>query len=364
MQDNNKTMRAYIVTTPIGCFGVNEKKEIVVFIPFQKDPEKIAEKVKTAELEVIEEEKKLMTQLWDRGYKEFIFGIRKSGAKHVEPGNEIENFVKENLRKLAVDKKFVRDQVELNQLLSKISLSLTKVEIKRAIGRDRFIIQTVGAVEELDKSINVFVERLREFYGLHFPEMDRTVSDHKKYVKIIEKYGSREKIDDQELKQLTQKSMGADFKDEDVKAVQSFASEISRLYQLREDLAKYLENLLKEVAPNFTELAGPMLAAKLIAKAGGLDKLSKMPSSTLQLIGAEKSLFRFLHGKGKSPRFGILYYHPLVLNAPEKLKGRIARVLSSKMSIAAKMDFYSKEYKGDKLKKELDEKVRKILSGS
>lgn len=357
-----KTMKAYIVTALFGCFGVDEKDKIIGFIPFPRDPERIAEKLKTAEFEMIEEEKKLMHGLWEKGYKEFIFSIRKSGAKHIEPNNKAEQFVKENLRKLAVDRKFVKDQAEFNQLLSRVNLELTKVKIKKAIGRDSLVMQTVGAIEELDRSINIFIERLREFYGLHFPEMDRTISDHKKYARIIEKYGSREKIDEPELKQFTQKSMGADFKDYDIKAVQSIASEILKMYQLREDLTKYLEDLLKEVAPNFTELAGPILAARMIAKAGGLDKLSKMPSSTIQLIGAEKSLFRFLHGKGKSPRFGILYYHPLVLNAPEKLKGRVARVLASKLSIAAKMDFYSKEYKADKLKKEMDEKIRKILS--
>jgi len=220
----------------------------------------------------------------------------------------------------------------------------------------------IGAIEDIDKSINVLIERLREFYGTHFPEMDRIIGDHKKYAKIVEEFGPRERIEEAELKELARNSMGIDLKDDDIKAVQSLAEEISRLYQLRGDLVKYLEKVLREVAPNFTELAGPILAAKLIAKAGGLEKLSKMPSSTIQLIGAEKSLFRFLHGKGKSPRFGLLYYHPLVIGAPEKLKGRVARVLSSKLSIAAKMDFYSKEYRADKLKQELDGKVKKIMS--
>jgi nucleolar protein 56 len=355
-------MRAYIVTTFLGCFGLDEKNKLIAFKLFLKDPVRIAGKLKNSEVGVIEEEKQLMQELSRKGYEEFVFGKKKSGVENVEPENKAEKFVKENLRKIAIEKKFVKDQTEFNQLLTKVNLEFTKVEIKKAVGRDNIVIQTMGAIEELEKSINIFVQRLREFYGLHFPEMDRTIEDHVKFAKIVEKYGSRDKIEELDLKKLAERSMGADLTEQDIKIIQSFSGEILRLYELRENLAKYLEKVLMEVAPNFTDLAGPILSARLITKAGGLERLSKMPSSTIQLIGAEKSLFRFLHGKGKSPRFGILYYHPMVLNAPEKLKGKIARILSAKLSLAAKMDFYSKEYKGDKLKKELEEKVRKVLT--
>lgn len=354
-------MRVYIISTFIGSLGIDEKNKIVGFRAFPKEPEKIAEKLRTSEIEVIDEEKQLMHDLWKKDYKEFVFSFRKKGAKKVEPDNNAERFIKENMRKIAVDKKFVNDQTEFNQLLSRINIELTKVKIKKAVGRDSLVIQTIGAIEELDKSVNVFIERLREFYGLHFPEMDRIISSHEKYAEIVEKYGAKDKIEEIELKQISKKSMGVDMKEEDIKTIQSIASEILRLYKLRDELTKYLEKTLKEVAPNFTELAGTILAAKLISRAGGLDKLSKMPSSTIQLIGAEKSLFRFLHGQGRSPRFGILYYHPLVLSAPERLKGKVARILSSKLSLAAKMDFYSKEYKANKLKQDMDEKIKKIL---
>jgi len=354
-------MRAYIITTFIGVFGVNEKNKIISFIAFPKNPEKIAEKLRLAGSEIIEEEKNLQTELWKKKYKQFIYSVRKPRAKHAEPGNKAENFIKENLRKIAIGKKIVKNQVEFNQLLTKVNIELTKVKIKKAIERDRLVIQAIGAIEELDKSINIFVERLREFYSLHFPEMDRIIKDHEKFAKLIEKFGSREKIEDPELKKFTEKSMGADFKEEDIKTVQLFAGRILELYRLRKNLSDYLKKLVKEVAPNFSELADPMLAAKLIAKAGGLKKLARMASSTLQLIGAEKALFRHLRGRGRSPRFGLIFNHHLIQNAPEKLKGRLARVLASKLSIAAKMDYYSKEYKGDKLKKDLEKRVREIL---
>ncbi|MHA1743710.1 MAG: NOP5/NOP56 family protein, partial [Candidatus Heimdallarchaeota archaeon] len=281
--------------------------------------------------------------------------------KKAEPGNPAEQFVKENLRKIAIDKKVVRNQAEFNQLLAKINIELTKVKIKKAVERDSIVVQVNGLIEELDKTINILSERLREFYSLHFPEMDRIISNHEKYAKLIEKFGSREKIDDPELNQFKTKSMGIDFTKDDVKAVQLLASQVTSLYKLRESLSKYLDKVLKEVAPNLRELAGAMLASKLIARAGSLEKLAKSPSSFIQLVGAEKSLFRYLHGRGKSPRFGIIFNHPMIQGSPEKLRGRVARALASKLSIAAKMDYYSKEYKADKLKKDLEEKVKEIL---
>lgn len=355
-------MRAFIITTFIGSFGLNESNKVISFILFPKDPAKAAEKFKTAEIEVIQEEKQLMQNLWKKGYKEFVYSVRKEDVHHAQPGNEAEEFVKNNLRKLAIDYKFVKDQTEFNQFLSKVNIELTKVKIKRAVERDRLIIQAIRATEEIDKAVNILIERLREWYGFHFPEMDRIISNHEIFAKIVAKYGDKQNIEDADLKQLKDKSMGIDLTEEDVKIIQEMAKQISDLYALREDLAKYIDTTLKEVAPNMRELAGPMLAAKLIAKGGGLYKLARMASSTLQLLGAEKSLFRYLHGKGKSPRFGLLFNHPLVQNASEELKGRVARVLASKLSIAAKMDYYSKENKSEQLKKDLNERIKGILN--
>lgn len=357
-------MKVFIITTFIGTFGVSEDNIIVHFQPFEKDPAKIAEKLKLSEFEIIDEEKQSQQQLFRKGYKQFVFAVRKTGIKHAEPGNKAEEFVKENLRRLAIEKKVVKDQTEFNQLLTRVNLELTKVKIKKSIGRDSLVIQANGAIEELDKSANIFIERLREFYGLHFPEMDRMVSSHEKYAKIVEKYGSRENIEDPDLKQVAQKSMGIDLNEEDMKAAQSLATQILYLYKLRENMSKYLEKLLKDVAPNFSSLAGPLLTAKLISKAGGLDKIAKMASSTIQLLGAERALFRHLHsrGKTKSPKYGIIFSHNLIQNAPQDKRGRIARLLSSKLSIAAKIDYYSKEYKADPLKKDMEERVKEILS--
>lgn len=357
-------MKAYIVTTLVGCFAVDESNKIVSFRPFPKNPVEVSVKLDLSMSELIDEEKQLMEELKKKGYKEFVFSSKKIGVENVEPDNTAEKYIKENLRKIAIERKIFKDQIEFNEFLVSITTELTKARIRKSVGRDKLIIQAVSAIDELDKSINILVERLREFYSLHFPEMDRAISSHEKYVKLVTEYGHRSNIKDPEISKLIEHSVGIEFEKNDVEVAQRLAQTILNLYSLKEKLTKYVEDTTKMIAPNTSEIAGPMLSARLISKAGSFEKLAKSASSTIQLLGAEKSLFRFLHGKGKSPRFGILATHPLVQNAPEKLKGKVARAIASKLSIAAKIDFYSKEYKGKEMKKELQEKIEEILSSS
>lgn len=352
-------MRVYIVTTFIGCFALNEKNEIILFRPFPKNPEKIAKKLQLVEL--IEEEKEIIDKLKEKGYKEFVFSRAKKGFLS-EPKNKAEEYVRQNLSKLAIKYKFVENLVEFNKILTQINIELTKMKIKKAISRDKLIVQTIRAIEEIEKSINIFVERIREWYSLYFPEMDRAVKSHERFISLVASFGLKEKIKDPELSLLAEKSMGVDLKTEDIKIIRFFAQKASELYKLKNDLTKYLEKIVKEVAPNFSELATPILAAKLISKAGSLEKIAKMSSSTIQLIGAEKALFRYLRGKGKPPKYGLIYNHPLIQKSPLKKRGKVARVLASKLSMAAKIDYFSGKYKADQLKKELEERIKEILS--
>lgn len=353
-------MQAYIVTTPIGCFGVDENNRIITFRPFPKDPEKVAEKLKVLQEKILEEEKEVEKELREKGFEKIFFSVVKEGVESA-PGSEAERFIKSNLRKIAIEKGFARDEAEFNQFLVRVSVKLAQERIRESIKKDKVVVQVNGAIEETDKTINILAERLREWYGLHFPELNKAVKSHEEFAKIVKNFGERWKIKDPELKKIAESSMGADFEEEDIKAVKLLAQQILELYALKEKLQKYLERVLKKVAPNLAEIAGPMLAAKLIAKAGSLLKLAKMPSSTIQLLGAEKSLFRYLHGKGNPPKYGLIFTHPLIQNAPKKHRGKVARALASKLSMAVKIDYYSKEYKGEKLKKDLEEKIKKIL---
>jgi len=355
-------MKAYLVPTIVGIFAISDKNKVLSFKPFSKEPRAAAERFKLAQIELLDEEKQIKQQLGKKGYREFIFSYRKTGEKHFEPNSPAEKYVKQNLAKLAIEKNFGKDEKEINQFLTKATIEIAKVQIKKAIQRDSLIVQASAALEDLDKSTNIAMERLREWYGLHFPEMDRNVQNHEKFAKLVSMFGSRESIVDTDLEKFKKNSMGADFKKEDIEMIQVFSKRILEMYKLREDITKYLETILKELAPNMLDVAGAPLTTKLIAKAGGLKRLSRMPSSTVQLLGAEKALFRFLHGKGKSPRHGVIFSHPLIQNAKDQYRGKLARAVASKISMAAKMDYYSKKYKGDKLKKELQEKAKTIIS--
>jgi nucleolar protein 56 len=356
-------MKVHIITTFVGCFAV-EDSNIISFRAFPRNMDKISERLKLSETETIEEERELIQDLEKRGYKEIFFPFKKPGVNFIESDSRQEKFIKENLRQLAIKYKFVKDQTEFNIFLSRINIELTKSKIKSSVERDKIVIHVNGAVEELDKTLNIFLERLREIYGLHFPEMEQKIYDNEKFSRLIEHFGSREKIDTPELKQLANKSMGMDFQKDDVKAVQTFASEINRLFKLKNELNSYLEKLLREIAPNTAEISGTVLAARFISKAGGLEKLARMTSSTIQLLGSERALFRSLHSQGKisTPKYGYLVMHALVQNSPPELKGKIARVLAAKISLAAKMDYYSKKYRGDTLKRDLQERVKEILN--
>jgi nucleolar protein 56 len=340
-------MKAYIAVTAIGCAALDEKNNVIDLIEFPKDPKEIAERLSEAKTGRIAEQKQLEDRLAFKGYDDF----EKRDA----------DVLRAALPKLAAKYGFARDQMEFNRLMGKVNIELAKAQVRKAAGRDNIIMQVNGAVEEMDKAINILVERLREWYGLHFPEMNRAVSGNDAYADIVSRFGSREKIAHPDLGVIKNKSMGMEFRPADAAVVQAFASQVIALYRQRKSLEDYLDEMLKETAPNLRDIAGPALAAKIIALAGGMEKLVRMPSSTIQLLGAEKALFRHLHGRGKSPKHGIVIIHPLVQNAMLKDKGKLSRLVASKMSIAAKMDFYSKVYRGKDLKNDLDDKAKKIV---
>ncbi len=266
---------------------------------------------------------------------------------------EESDFLRSNLRKLAVEYKFVKDQSELNELMSEISAAETKIKISGKERRDRLIIQTVSALNDLDRILNYMSERLREWYGLHYPE--HSVKDHAKFAREISQIGRREGFEGYS------KSMGMELKDEDVKILQSYAEQLKQMYALKDELITYLEKTVPEEIPNLNALLGSLLAARLLAHSGSLERLAKMPSSKLQLVGAEKALFKYLKGEQKSvPKFGILFTHPDISGAPREKQGKIARILSSKLTLAARADFYSKKDISKQLVEDYKRKLKEI----
>ena len=351
-------MKLYITRIPFGVFAIDENENIVDRILFPKEIDKIAERLLCET--IIPEEKELIEKLRKKGYSTFISSVH----------DDIFQFKAENLGDRVMRKNFREEikkllnvnDVQLNNLLMQIGVEITRVKIKKGVKKDKIVMEVIDAIDELDKSLNIFSARLREWYGLHFPEMNRIIEKHEKYAKIVSEFGLKENIDDNKLSRLIKESVGIELDEKDEEMLKEYARNISNLFKLREKMEKYLEKILKEIAPNFSSIAGTLLAARLISLAGGLDKLAKKPSSTIQLLGAEKALFRYLSGKGKSPRHGILFIHPMIQGAPDKLRGKIARILASKLSIAVKMDYYGHGDKSEELKKDLEERIKKIMS--
>jgi nucleolar protein 56 len=347
----------------IGSFAFDSEENILEKRLFKKDAGEVARKLrKTRNGEMIPEEKDIIDALKIRGIKEVVWSknIQVSGTSCLEEKDNLgEKKLTSEFRKLALDFRWSNSQADINDFMSKVNIELTKTELKKE-KKDVLLMRVIAVIDELDKEINVFTEMLREWYGLHFPESLKHIKSNQRFAETVSKYGRRDNIEDQELSDLAKKSSGMSLSDDDIQKMKGFAGDITRLDERRSSLSTYLETLCKISIPNLSAVGGPLLAARLLNLAGGLEKISKMPSSTIQLLGAEKALFRHLKGEGKAPKYGVLFGHPLVQNAPKERKGKVARLIASKLSIASRMDMFSEKDEGEKLSKDLKEAINKL----
>lgn len=234
----------------------------------------------------------------------------------VEPANEPARALRSQVASLAVKYGFVDSEKEFYEWLRRVDIEVVRRKLRSvAQKRDLLAAQAVRSIDDIDKVVNLMVARLREWYSLHFPELDKLVKDHEAFVKIVAELGGRDNITKEKLLELgfsealaekiaeaAKKSTGADLTETDIEQLQKLASIIMSLYNLRRDLVDYISYIMKEVAPNVTALVGPVLGARLISLAGSLENLAKMPASTIQVLGAEKALFRALRTGGKPPQ--------------------------------------------------------------
>jgi len=238
------------------------------------------------------------------------------------------------------------------------NLQLTRIDTKNSVNDDTLLIQAVKSVEELDKAANILVKRLREWYELYNPEASRAVENHEKFVeKILEKEKS-ELLE--ELKVSPGDSIGCEMEQGDLEPIRSMAHHLYDLYQLRKAQSDYISMLMDGLCPNIKAVCDSSVGAKLIEHAGSLKRLSQMPASTIQILGAEKALFRHMKTGSKSPKHGVIISHPLIAKAPGKIHGKIARALADKISIAAKVDYFQGRFIGDKLRNYLENKFSSI----
>jgi len=239
----------------------------------------------------------------------------------------------------------------------KQNLELTRTSIKESVNNDNLIIQTISSIEEIDRTLNLLTKRLREWYSLYNPEISNKIKDHEKFVALILKKSKSQLL--QELNIDEKDSIGANIGKNDVSPILLLATQLNNFYKIRERYENYLKELEKETCPNFATIVGTTIAAKLIEHAGSLKRLAQMPASTLQILGAEKALFRHIRNKrNRPPKYGILHEHSLIQKSKSKMHGKVARAIADKASIAVKVDYFKGKFIGDKLKKYLITKFK------
>ena len=377
-------MKVTIVECVAGILGFDEKNELVDYVLFPKDPGKIAERLFNIEAgKIVDEFVDLIERLKTKGYTFFIFENaeiarnaheRLKIAVEVARPSEAGDLLRANLEKYTVQAGFVKEADELRDWTHRVSIELTKLKVRKASEkRDLLVAQAIQAIDDLDKTVNLFMGRIREWYGLHFPELDRLVEKHETYARLTVDLGRREKfsVDSvekeglprtraEQIVDVAEKSMGADLEENDLAQIQTLSRDTLRLYEARRSLEGYMDSLMEEVAPNIKALVGSLLGARLIALTGGLGNLARMPASTVQVLGAEKALFRSLKTGTRPPKHGIIFQHTLIHEAKRWQRGKMARAIAGKLAIAARSDAYSGKYHGDDLKAGLERRIKEI----
>ena len=234
------------------------------------------------------------------------------------------------------------------------NIQLAKFDIKNSVRSDILLIQAISSIGEIDKSINILTKVLREWYALHNPEFSAACASHEKFAEEIVNKEKSELLN--ELNINMPDSIGADLQQEDLEPIRRLAHQICDLYQLRKSHFDYVSSVMDELCPNTKAVCDVLIGAKLIEHAGSLKRLSSMPASTIQVLGAEKALFRHMKTGAKMPKHGLIVNHPLISMAAEKMHGKIARALADKISIASKVDYFQGQLIGDRLRRELEER--------
>ncbi len=377
-------LKAVIVESVVGVLAFGEDNRIVDKVLFPKNAEKISEALgKIQGGEASDEVLELIRRLQKKGYTVFVFesdGL--AGAVNRGTGVNIEvekpsaagQELRENFDKVAVELGFVKATEELHSLIREVSVIFSRAGIRRISERkDQLIAQTIQAIDELDKALNLFSSRIREWYGLHFPEMSRLVDKHETYFRLVADLGERSSFTVEELEKegipsdkaaavadSAKTSMGADIGEVDLEKIRMMCRKSIELYNARSDLENYVDKTMEEAAPNITDLVGASLGARLIALAGGLENLAKMPASTVQVLGAEKALFRSIKTGGNPPKHGVIFQHPSIHSAQRWQRGKIARALAGKLSIASRVDAFSGKPTVSPLKTDYEKRVEEI----
>ncbi len=261
--------------------------------------------------------------------------------------------IQANKPQIIVDSDFASNLQDTLGKLREFALGLSSSKIAEVSENpDLHVIQAIGSLDEIDKIANVLSSRLREWYGLHFPELENVIDSINGYAQIV-MAGKRESLTRKVFEEagfpeskvemlslMSSKSRGGDISDVNLAIVQSIAKQILDFHQLRKKLEEHVETEMQEIAPNLSAILGTAVGARILGRVGSIKKLAALPASTIQVIGAEKALFRSLRTGSQPPKHGLLFQHARVHASPRWQRGKIARAIAAKAAIAARVDVY------------------------
>ena len=333
-------MECYITYSIKGFYAFNSENELISKKLFP-ETEIINRLAEIDDKKVVLEEDELIKEL-SNDYDEIIIESNKRLSDYnndkvkIQTPNPGGEYLRSNYEEFGLDNDEIADIYQ--------RLAIYKIK-KESASEDKHLIQAINSIDEIDETISKLIERIREWYALYFPEMD-VIKSNETYIRLISQNETKEKII--EAKPEAFPSNVLDLEDDinakDLEIMNTYAKSIYELQKTRKEIEEYIDSKMEDIAPNLRLLVGSSLGAKLISHAGGLKRLAIYPSSTVQIMGAEKALFRHLKSGDRPPKYGLIYQHPQVRGAKWWNRGKIARMLAGKISLAVRRDVFTKTF--------------------
>lgn len=231
-----------------------------------------------------------------------------------------------------------------------------KKQIRDSVNDDILIIQAISAVEELDKIVNQISTRAKEWYSYYNPELANTVPNNEKIVELLLSKTKEELLTEFGFTE----SMGGNLTEEDIEAIFNLAKRAKGLIECRDNEKLYLETKMEKFCPNLLKILGGTIGAKIIRHCGSLERLSRTPATVIQIMGAEKALFKHMTGRGRSPKYGLIFSHQMIAGVQRKNRGKMARAIADKAALCARVDFFKGEFIADKFIEQLEKKFKSL----
>lgn len=348
-------MDCYITYCIKGFLAFNDENELVSEKLFPEN-EIITRLIEIDNKQIVKEELEIIDEV-SKDYDNIIIESNKRLSDYsndkirIQTPNKAGEYLRSNYEKFDVKPD------ELSEIYQNLAIYRIK---KESASEDKHLIQAVNSIAEIDESISKLIERIREWYALYFPEMD-VIKNNETYIKLISQNKTKDKIIEAKPEAFPKEiiDIDDDIDPNDLEIMNNYANSIYELQKSRKNIEEYVDKKMESIAPNLRLLVGPTLGAKLISHAGGLKRLAMYPSSTVQIMGAEKALFRHLKSGDRPPKYGLIYQHPQVRGAKWWNRGKIARILAGRISLAVRRDVFTKTF-DENVAEEFKQKVEEI----